>query len=95
MFFETEKIHMKRNYRSIGTYLINALTSTYLIWITVSLKFKVHVEPNEWYSYLTEKRTSTVTLLINPIISITLMGIIKNLHKFVFFLLYIFPNFRN
>ena len=37
-------------------YLINALISTYLIWIIASIKFKVHVKSNEWYSYLTEKK---------------------------------------
>ena len=46
----------------------------------------MHVKPNEWYSYLTEKRTSTVTLLINLIIAITLVDVIKNLHTFIFFL---------
>ena len=50
----------------------------------------MHVKPNEWYSYLTEKRTSTVTLLVNLIIAITLVDVIKNLHTFIFFLVYIY-----
>ena len=44
------------------------------------------IKPNEWYSYLTEKRTSTVALLINLIIAITLVGIKRTYIPLYFFL---------
>ena len=66
------------------------MTNNDEICITSLLSILLAVKPNEWYSYLTEKRTSTVALLVNLIIAITLVDVIKNLHTFIFFLAYIY-----